>query len=52
MRNNLSDLEIEKLTKTLVSKNKRVVALYGVPENTSYKLMNDLISLMDVEIPN
>ncbi|EDU67104.1 conserved hypothetical protein [Ureaplasma urealyticum serovar 11 str. ATCC 33695] len=52
MRNNLSDLEIEKLTKTLVSKNKRVVALYGVPENASYKLMNDLISLMDVEIPN
>ncbi|KEZ22373.1 hypothetical protein [Ureaplasma diversum] len=48
---NLFDLEIEKLTKTLVSKNKKVVALHGVEENEAYKLMNNLINLMDVQIP-
>lgn len=51
MKNNISDLEIEKVTKTIVSKNKKVVAFHGVKENESYKLMVDLISLMNVEIP-
>ncbi|WP_031489236.1 hypothetical protein [Ureaplasma canigenitalium] len=50
--NNSGELEIEKLTKTLVSKHKKVVALHGVSEQNTYKVFNDLINLMDVEIPD
>ncbi|MCV3728637.1 hypothetical protein OF376_02525 [Ureaplasma miroungigenitalium] len=50
VRNSI-ELEIEKLYKSIHSKDKKVVALYGEVDEKVYQILNDMIILADPQLP-